>query len=48
MFTSKYSRKILMLMVQLEASIINLFGFTFKNNMYEWGENLVQGHPNCT
>jgi hypothetical protein len=30
----------------MEANIINLFGFTFKNNIFEWGENYVQDHPN--
>ncbi len=32
----------------MEADIINLFGFTLKDNIYEWGENYVQDHPNCT
>jgi hypothetical protein len=32
----------------VEADIINLFGFTFKDNIYEWGENYVQDHPNYT
>jgi hypothetical protein len=27
---------------------INLFGFTLKDNIFEWGENCVQDHPNCT
>jgi len=28
----------------VEVDIINLFGFTFKDNIYEWGENYVQDH----
>jgi hypothetical protein len=32
----------------LEVDIINLFGFTIKDNIFEWGENYVQDHPNCT
>jgi hypothetical protein len=32
----------------MEVDIINLFGFTFKDNIFEWGENYVQKHPNCT
>jgi len=32
----------------MEVDIINMFGFTFKDNIYEWGENYVQDHPNCT
>ncbi len=31
----------------MEVDIINLFGFTFKDNIFEWGENFVQNHPNC-
>jgi hypothetical protein len=27
-----------------EVDIINLFGFTFKDNIFEWGENYVQYH----
>jgi hypothetical protein len=27
----------------MESNIINLFGFTLKDNIFEWGEN----HPNC-
>ncbi len=30
----------------MEANIINLFRFIFKNNIFEWGENYVQSHPN--
>jgi hypothetical protein len=29
-------------------TIINLFGFTFRDNIFEWGENYVQDHPNYT
>jgi hypothetical protein len=32
----------------MEANIINLFGFTFKDSIFKWGENFVQDHPNCT
>jgi hypothetical protein len=28
--------------------IINMFGFTLRYNIFEWGENYVQDHPNCT
>jgi hypothetical protein len=31
----------------VEANIINLFGFTFIDNIFEWGDNFVQDHPNC-
>jgi len=30
----------------MEVDIINLFGFTLRNNIFEWGENYVQDHPN--
>jgi hypothetical protein len=30
----------------VEADIINLFGFTFRDNIFDWGENYVQNHPN--
>jgi hypothetical protein len=30
----------------VEVDIINLFGFTLKDNIYEWGDNDVQDHPN--
>jgi len=30
----------------MEANIINSFGFTLNDNIYEWGENYVQNHPN--
>jgi len=32
----------------VETNIINLFGFTFKDSIFEWGENYVQDRPNCT
>ncbi len=31
----------------MEANIINLFGFTFKDIIFDQGENYVQVHPNC-
>jgi hypothetical protein len=30
----------------MESNIINLFGFILMNNIFEWGENYVQDHPN--
>ncbi len=30
----------------VETNIINMFGFTFKDNISERGENYVQDHPN--
>jgi hypothetical protein len=32
----------------VEADIINLFRSIFKDNIFEWGENYVQSHPNYT
>jgi hypothetical protein len=32
----------------VEVNINNLFSFTLRNNILEWGENFVQNHPNCT
>jgi hypothetical protein len=32
----------------MEANIINIFGFILRDNIFEWGENYVQDHPNCT
>jgi hypothetical protein len=32
----------------IEADIVNLFGFILKDNIFEWGENYIQTHPNCT
>jgi hypothetical protein len=31
----------------MEANIINLFGFTFKDNISKCGENYIQDHQNC-
>ncbi len=31
----------------IETNNINLLGFTFKDNIFEWGENYVENHPNC-
>jgi hypothetical protein len=30
----------------MEANIINLFGFILKDNIFGWGQNYVQDHPN--
>jgi hypothetical protein len=32
----------------MEVDIINLFRFIFRDNIFEWGENYVQSHPNYT
>jgi hypothetical protein len=32
----------------IETDIINLLGFTLKDRPFEWGENYVEDHPNCT
>jgi hypothetical protein len=32
----------------MEANINNLFNFTLRENILEWGENFVQDQPNCT
>jgi hypothetical protein len=32
----------------MEPNIFNMFSFTLRNNILEWGENFVQDHPNCT
>jgi hypothetical protein len=31
----------------VEADIINLFGFTLRNNILKRDKNFVQDHPNC-
>jgi hypothetical protein len=31
----------------MEVDIINLFSFILRDNIFEWGENYVQDHPNC-
>jgi hypothetical protein len=30
----------------MEVDIINLFSFTLRDTMSEWGKNYVQDHPN--
>jgi hypothetical protein len=30
----------------IESNIINLFGFTIEDSVFEWGENYIQDHPN--
>jgi hypothetical protein len=32
----------------MEVDIINMFGFNLMDIIFEWGENYVQDHPNCT
>jgi hypothetical protein len=32
----------------IEFDIINMFGFTLKDNISKWGEHYVQDHPSCT
>jgi hypothetical protein len=32
----------------MEVDIINMLSFTLRDNIFEWGENYVQDHPNCT
>jgi hypothetical protein len=32
----------------MEVDIVNLFGFTLRDNVCEWGKNYVQDHPNYT
>ncbi len=32
----------------MELNIINMFGLTFKDTIFEWGENFVHDNPNCT
>ncbi len=32
----------------VESDIINLFDFTLRDSISEWGKNYVQDHPNCT
>jgi hypothetical protein len=31
----------------MEVDIINLFGFTLRDNISKWGKNYIQNHPNC-
>jgi hypothetical protein len=44
MLTLEYSRKLINGEI-VEVDIINLFGFIFKDNIFEWDENFVQDHP---
>jgi hypothetical protein len=32
----------------MEVDIISLFGFILRDKIYEWRENYIQDHPNCT
>ncbi len=32
----------------MKADIINLFDFILRDSIFEWKENYVQDHPNCT
>jgi len=32
----------------MEINIINMFSFTFKDNICEWGENFIISYPNYT
>jgi hypothetical protein len=32
----------------INEDIIHLFTFTLKDSIFEWGENFLQDHPNCT
>jgi hypothetical protein len=32
----------------MEANIIKFFGFILRDNIYKWGKNYIQDHPNCT
>ncbi len=32
----------------VESDIINMYGFTLQSNIFEWEENYVQDHLNCT
>lgn len=34
--------------VTLLANIMNMFWFTLKDAILEWGENFMQSHLNCT
>jgi len=31
----------------MEVDIMNLFRFTLKDSIFEWGESYVQDHPKC-
>jgi hypothetical protein len=47
MLTLEYSRKLINGEI-VEADIINLFGFIFKDSIFEWDDNFVQDHPSYT
>jgi hypothetical protein len=32
----------------MEVNIINMCGFTFRDNIFKWGKKYVQVHPNYT
>jgi len=31
----------------MEVNIVNLFGFTLRDNILKWGKNILHDHPNC-
>ncbi len=31
----------------IQSNIINFFGYILKDNIFKWGKNYVQEHPNC-
>jgi len=33
---------------EIVEDIINMCGFTFRDNIFKWGKNYVQDHPNYT
>lgn len=47
MFTLEYWRKLINGKI-VEVDIINLFGFIFKDNIFEWDDNFVHDHPSYT
>jgi hypothetical protein len=49
MFKSKCFKKAIKISGEIvKFDIINLFGFILRDNIFEWGENFVHNHPNCT
>jgi sugar phosphate permease len=32
----------------IKIDIINLFGFTLRDSIFEWGKKYIQNHPNFT
>jgi hypothetical protein len=43
MFTLEYSKKAIKTNGEtIEVGIINLFGFTFKDNIFEWGDKIFK------